>query len=83
LHLTSTEKLRRNKELRGLIAHELDFGRAHAIKAVLPGRGNFETSDELSVLVSQLYQSHLYEEGQKFNGEILCMSKDGGFASRR
>ena len=47
------------------------FDRKYVIEATYPNATNKQTADELSAVLNQAYQSPLYQEGEKFRGEIV------------
>lgn len=43
----------------------------YSMKATYPNATNHQTADELASILNQAYQSPLYEEGEKFRGEVV------------
>jgi len=65
------------------IAREADEA---GIKYVLaarapPNMNNHQTADELASILNQAYQSHLYQEGEQFRGDIVYKDR-GRYVSR-
>ncbi|MFC2143895.1 hypothetical protein ACFLQO_00830 [Candidatus Aenigmatarchaeota archaeon] len=46
-------------------------GIKYALEATYPGATNRETADEVAAILIQTYQTHLYDEGESFRGEIV------------
>jgi len=63
------------------ITQELDA--KYVIEASYPDYTNEQTADELSAILNQAYQSPLYQEDERFRGEIVYKNKkNGGYVFR-
>jgi len=47
------------------------------IEAAFPKKNNRKTAEELAVIMSQIQQSHLFEEGEGFKGRFVYEEKNG------
>ncbi len=67
---TGIENRSWKKELRELMQEAKRNGCRYAIEATLPSATNAETAYELDTVLQRLYQTHLYEEGEPFRGDV-------------
>ena len=57
-------------DLMPIIQEARDSGMKYALRAVNPNSDNRTTANELSTILNQTYQSHLYQKNEPFKGGI-------------
>ena len=45
------------------------------MEATYPDATNIQTADEVAIILNQVYNSQLYQDGEKFSGEIIYEDK--------
>ncbi len=63
--------IRGDSNLMSVIEHAKNTGLKYALEASYPSASNRNAANEVATILSQTYQTHLFDEGEPFRGEIV------------
>jgi len=75
------DSLKADSDLLPIVQEAKEAEIKYAIKATCQDYTNEQTADELSAVLNQAYQSPLYQEGERFRGDI-AYEKNGEYILR-
>lgn len=75
LLIGNVENLKGDSKLMTLVKEAKEGGIKYIMEAKYSGTTNKKTADELSSILNQVYQSHLYKDGEQFKGGIVYEKK--------
>ncbi|MEK6827453.1 MAG: hypothetical protein AABX99_03145 [Nanoarchaeota archaeon] len=67
--------LKGNKKLRAIVKEAEKSEIRYVMEATYPDATNIQTADEVAIILNQVYNSQLYQDGEKFSGEIIYEDK--------
>lgn len=73
--IEDTDNLGWDSELTSISRDARNAGIKYALEAAYPGETNRKTAKEVAAVLINTYQSHLFDEGEPFRGEIVFEEK--------